>query len=228
MSTGAISHTLKEGRAGSDLLRALARTERVSLRWLDEGRGAPYVVARMTSDSEATAYLDELFAEDWRVVVATADDATFAIILEQPGSYQLKDKTVEYRIVEVLAGNISIETVRWLTQRDRGLWLLRLTPDDMRRLSDGQMGNIELFGFHDPRKSSRGLIERAQSTVHDSAYMALFNPPQEVREPHGMPAHLSYDEAILVQKYRQLAPENKSHAQALLVRLLTREVARRG
>jgi hypothetical protein len=220
-SDGLIGKVLKGQEPGADLLRALARTERVSLRWLEDGRGAPYLVSRMTNDEEAIEYLDELLAEDWdRLILATADDERFAVILDQPGEYRLKEKWIKYHIVEVVAGNISLETLRWLAKRHKGLWMLRLTPDDMDRLSRGYMGNIELFGYEDPRKRSKGftekfepLIDKIESTLHDSPYQALHEPP-EGQEPSKEP--LTTEEAILVEKYRQLGPDDQRHAQAVV------------
>lgn len=185
---------LKKGQApGGELLRALARTERVSLRWLEEGRGSPYSVSRVVDDAEAqellAAHLDD---EDWDVLMATADDEHFAVILHQPGQYGYKEKMIDYRIVEVIAGGLTLATVNWLMKRSRANWLLRLNEDEMSRLSTGYMGNMELFGWEDARKqsdgieprkeSSEGLMRKMKSTLHEvggaenTRYMAMHDP----------------------------------------------------
>lgn len=185
---------LKKGQApGGELLRALARTERVSLRWLEEGRGSPYSVSRVVDDAEGQALLAaHLEEEDWDVLMATDDDERFAVILHQPGQYGYKEKMIDYRIVEVIAGGLTLATVNWLMQRSRGNWLLRLTEDEMTRLSTGHMGNMELFGWEDARKqsdgieprkeSSEGLMRKMKSTLHEvggadnTRYMATQDP----------------------------------------------------
>ncbi|MEJ1390118.1 MAG: hypothetical protein RPU34_04375 [Candidatus Sedimenticola sp. (ex Thyasira tokunagai)] len=163
---------MKGQSPGADLLRALVRTERVSMRWLDDERGAPYHVSRVVDDKEATALLEGLLDdEDWSVLLATDDDQRFCVILHQPGSYTHKDKPIKYEIVEVVSGGITLDTVRWLDERDRGLWKLPLIPEQFERLATGHMGNMEIFGWDDPRKQSaglKGLRCKMESTVHDS------------------------------------------------------------
>ncbi|MES9901109.1 MAG: hypothetical protein ABW168_00335 [Sedimenticola sp.] len=181
---------LKKGQEPSgDLLRALVRYGRVSMRWLvsERGQGAPYSVSTALNNANAIQMLEILFvpegAEKWSVVVATDDYRRFAVILHMPDEYLLKIKgkcdprIIGYQDVRVVAGNISIETVRWLDGRDRANWVLPLTMADMDRLSTGHMGNLELFGYADGRKQLKGvidgkqnerLIDKMKSSLHDS------------------------------------------------------------
>lgn len=174
-SAGLVGKVLKGQPASADLLRSLSRTERVSLRWLEGAGGPVYDVWRVINDQEALEKLEaHLDDEDWSVLLVTHDDGEFVVVLHQPGAYSLRTKgstalkEVEYHIVEVFSGNITLDTIRVLDQRDKANWVLYLTEDDFNRLACGYMGNMELFGFDDPRKSKKGLYDKVKSTLHDS------------------------------------------------------------
>ncbi len=174
-SAGLVGKVLKGQPASADLLRSLSRTERVSLRWLEGAGGPVYDVWRVVDDQEALEKLEaHLDDEDWSVLLVTHNDGEFVVVLHQPGSYSLRTKgstslkEIKYLIVEVFSGNITLDTIRVLDQRDQANWVLYLTEDDFNRLACGYMGNMELFGFDDPRKSKKGLYSKVKSTLHDS------------------------------------------------------------
>jgi len=165
--TQATANRIKKGQPPSaELLGALMRSDRLSPRYLMEGQGAPYHVSRVISDDEAIEQLDELLVEDWAVALVTADRHQFVVVLHQPGQYQYKEKMIDYTIVEVVAGHITRETVQWLQERDRGVWLLELAPDDFQRLATGRMGNLELFGFKDARRQRAGHMDKVKSAIN--------------------------------------------------------------
>ncbi|MEJ1464990.1 MAG: hypothetical protein RPU15_17240 [Candidatus Sedimenticola sp. (ex Thyasira tokunagai)] len=182
-SAGLVGKVLGGQEPGGDLLRALMRHDRVSMQWLEEGRGAPYMVSLALDDTDAIKMLEALFDEEWSVVIATDHYQDFSVVLHMPGQHGLKvkgksePKMVGYRIVEVVAGNIGLKTVRWLDEQDKANWVLPLTSVDMNRLATGRMGNLELFGYADGRKQSKGLIngkqkerliDKMKSSLHDS------------------------------------------------------------
>ena len=232
VTKGTIGRILKGSQSpGADLLRALQRTERVSLLWLEENKGSPYRVTRVLDDAEAQAVLSERLREEWTVILVTSDDATFAVVLQRPEArYTYKKKEVIYIEAEIIAGGITLRTERWLDRQGRGVWLLRLTPDEMEKLSTGHMGNIELFGFEDARKQSRGLWKRIKAKAQDARYEELYAPDLESRDSTGQtrPAHgaaepapaeygaMPDDEQDLLNRYRALSEEKRRALRALL------------
>ena len=199
---------------GADLLRALQRTARVSLPWLEEDKGPPYLVTRVLDDAEAQSVLSDRLTEEWSVALVTADDKAFTVVLHRKEArYLYKGKDVTYVEAEIIAGGITRQTERWLDRQGRGVWLLRLTPDDLQRLATGRMGNIELFGFKDARKQSRGLWERIKGKAQDPRYEELYAPDVEVPLV-AEPAPDAYrgtaeEERELLERYRALSEEKR-------------------
>ena len=223
---------IKAGDSPSvDLLSALSKTERVSLRWIDEERGSPYVVSRVVNDDEAIALLTDFLHEDdnedWAVLLASNNDQTFCVILYQEKDYERKGKTVVYKDVEVIAGGVTLKTFKWLRSHSRGLWIIKLTDDEMIRLSTGYMGNMELFGWEDARKQSVGVVSRKEpsagltgrikSTIHGSHYIGVEDDETgEIDLTEVSPEE--YDEKKFLAYYHELSNQQKV---ALLDRLKT-------
>jgi len=169
-----------------DLVLALVLTERVSPRWLLDDVGPKYIVSRVLDDDEAARVLEHELKAEWGVLLATADDKRFAVLLHTDAAFLMKNQEIAYRRVHVVTGNISLRTLRWLSDIGRGMWLVRLTPEEMERLDAGDMGNLEIWGWEDKRRKSEGLISRRRqidSMLHDSAYVFLHH------EGNGEPPH---------------------------------------
>ena len=184
LSSGLAGKILKGQKPGGDLLRALMRTERVSIRWLENNRGEPYMVTKVTDDDEAIEEITKLLDdENWSVLIATHNDERFAMILHLECRHQYKEKMVDYRDVEVICGDVTLKTVKWLLREDRAIWMLPLTFEQFDRLENGRMGNMEIWGWEDARKQDEGLPKRLldsiKSTLHDSPYMKFHTPPDD-------------------------------------------------
>jgi hypothetical protein len=167
-SPGTVNRVVQDKQApGADLLRALQRTERISLLWLEEGRGTPYNWTPVFSDEEVIAALERLdpSAPSWSILLATQNEADFALVLYRDAQYEFKGKPIDYREVEVLGGRITLKTVAWLRDhaQRQALWLLPLSKDEFERLNSGHMGNMELFGWGGPAQALRWAVEAAAS-----------------------------------------------------------------
>ncbi|BFM16256.1 hypothetical protein R50073_24390 [Maricurvus nonylphenolicus] len=206
---------MKGAQPGTDLLAALARTDRVDLDWLLLDKGVPYRVTRAMNDQYAITAIDKLLqAEDYGVAIThTADDSNLGVILHRRTEYDFKDKSVDYTEAHVFVAGVSMATVHWLNEQGRGLWALLLSEKDMQRLENGHMGNNELFGFEDARKQRPGLM----SKVKPSPYKDSVN---EVREPGTEYQVLDNGSQSMAMQYQQLSTDNKNHVKAITEALL--------
>ncbi|VAX08069.1 hypothetical protein MNBD_GAMMA26-1716 [hydrothermal vent metagenome] len=229
--TQGMVNRLKKGQPPSgELLRALQRTERVSLRWLIDDLGPPYSITRAVSDADATEQLAALLdANDWDITLATADSVGFAVVVHRDTQYKYRGKVIAYRQVEVIAGRVTVATASWLAEQARGTGLLRLEPEDMTRLESGHLGNMELFGWQDARKQSPGLWLNRRSApgqlpqINPTHNNGPYPMPQErsealiVNEDQGRHnCTQSTEETELLHEYRQLTPGQRSAIRAVL------------
>lgn len=190
---------------GGDTLSAIGRCENARIDWVLEGRGAPYSVACVTSDDIAAELLQDYLAEpDWHITIVT-DGRRIALVLDQIGSFDVKDgkteagaqqfRTIEYTIIEVIVGNLgrlAMELVRpyqWVS-------LAYITTDEMTQLERGRMGTWRLLQHPD------AVLKDAQRIDAKNTIFSQFNQ-QEL-----FPA--TKDEAILLDHYRTMTPENRS------------------
>lgn len=223
--TQGMVNRIKKGQpASGELLRALQRTERVSLRWLIDDLGSPYYITHAVSDVNAVEQLLVLLKNgDWAVALATSDNMGFAAILYRNAQYEYKDKMIDYRQVEVVAGNVTRTTAHWLMAQNRGDYLLPLEPEEMAKLRDGHMGNMELFGWQDARKQSPGLWAKRQqfpgefddTNAYPASYgkgeVLMINENQDTVDLDRRAA-----EAELLSNYRQLTAEQREAIKAVL------------
>ncbi len=149
LSQGTISR-LKTGQLPNpDKLSIACRAENLSLTWLLEGIGAPYIVHNVTSTDEGTAHVRELIGEEeWRpLIVASARGSS--LVLHMPGQARTeKGGTCDYRIVSVIGGDYDARRVAELLGLDRSpiLTSIEVDNDEWQRLATGYMGSTELFG----------------------------------------------------------------------------------
>jgi len=143
--------------------------ERFNLAWLKEGVGAPFVVYRVIDDDEAVAFIKERCGDQalWGSMFCTADNERFVLIASHTVSFSKKDQGVRYHMVEVVSGNIGIEAIRRLYADGFCRCSFSVSDDEFERLATGYMGNNELLGFEDKRKSSHGQMNRVKSVDGD-------------------------------------------------------------
>lgn len=128
---------------GPDLLIPIGRAERVSLSWLIDGAGAPFLITREETDSAMATLLDALFDESWRITLCT-DGARVVVVLTQPGQIEVNGEMRDYIITEVLVGPCGRKVLLTLDRHASECRLLHLPAAELSRLSAGLMGNRAL------------------------------------------------------------------------------------
>lgn len=185
------------GPIESAQLTIVQHTENVSLSWLLDGKGRPFLVSEFDDDDEALEYVQSLLAdENWRVKLAAAP-GDVVIVLHQPGSIlrgKKKDILVEYEVVELISGATE-KALLHMGRRADTFDAFDLAPHDVRRLARGAMGSHELFGPADkPRPTSAITLAAAL----DMARLAAERP------------YLTPDERIVLDHYRAMDSAGKT------------------
>lgn len=191
---------------GGDTLSAIHRCENARIDWILDGRGPPYLVNSVTSDDDAKELLEQLLEERWRITIVTDSDR-IALVLDQPGSFDVKDKknddgvqlyrTVPYTIVEIIAGIVGRNTMALVcTQAKQGTVRFMLTNAAvMTQLGRGRLGTWRLLNAPDAVLAVVEVIDAKHPIFTQGAQADLF------------PA--TKDEAALLDHYRALPPEKR-------------------
>jgi hypothetical protein len=208
ISKGSIEAIMKlGGMPGADVLTALRRSENVRLEWILEGRGSPFAVTVCATDAEAAELLvDMTRTETWSLTVVW-DTSRVALVLEQPGSYGVKDgkddkdrqlyREVPYRIADILVGRVGIGAItiaRALAgEGDVGLVIVESVV--MTLLQRGELGTYRIWDAPDALMAKRQRIDDKHPILSEFI--------------HQMPTLETKDEVELVTYYRSMSPENK-------------------
>lgn len=207
ISKGSMESVMKlGGMLGGEALSAIGRCENARVDWVLDGRGAPYSVACVTSDESAEELLQDLLEENWRITIVT-DSRRIALVLDQPGSFEVKDgkddagvqqyRTIDYSIIEVIVGHIGRHAMELVRSRiEHGVRLVLTTADAMTQIERGRVGTWRLLQAPD------AILHDAQPIDARHRIFTQFNQ-QEL-----FPA--TADEAILLDHYRAMTPENRS------------------
>jgi len=165
------------GNVGGDVLATVCRVENVSLSWLLEGKGAPYLVNRTTCDSEAAGILEDLVGggTGWSVYQLRDTAGKEAVVLTQPASFERKGEWVEYTEVEVIAGEVGERARDVINASNANLERHWLDVDEitLRRLAAGQLGTWQLIGDVD----HPGLLLGAESQTSVAEFPREFGEP---------------------------------------------------
>lgn len=206
ISKGSIESVMKlGGMLGGDALSAIHRCENARIDWILDGRGAPYSVSCVTSDEAAEELLQDLLDENWNIAIVT-DSQRIALVLAQQGSFEVKDgkddggvqqyRTIDYTIIEVIVGHIGRRTMDLVRSRiEHCVTLERTTADVMTQIERGRLGTWRLLLAPD------AIVDGTERIDSKHRIFTQFNQ-QEL-----FPA--TKDEAILLDHYRAMTPENR-------------------
>jgi hypothetical protein len=198
LTKGTISRLINGDPPSIDILTAIARMENASLHWLTERRGTPYRVNRIADDAEGYRLLDELLAEGrWSGYQFSDGAGTICLVLTQPGGYQIKGRSVQYTVVEILSGDIGEKTLeRFIRASVEGMevYSAEISQDEFDRLCNGRLGNYELLGW----RNEHGLVHTATPAEKKALHQLKH------RTDAGL---LSDTERRLLELFRHLAPK---------------------
>lgn len=185
---------------GADTLGLIARAENVSLSWLVEGAGTPYLVRWYPTDEQCREYLDELLADEiWTAVHRLTDGGRVEVlVLHCPAEVEYREQTVPYTEIAVLAGGIGPATLSRLTQLDRHRVTLADT-DTVAAVATGELaGTWPLLG-------EGGLLTTYEEVPRNTLRVA---EPGNDYTQEGTDA-ISMEEFQLVKMYRRLDPHGR-------------------
>jgi hypothetical protein len=142
---------LKNGQfPDPEKLMPACRAENLSLSWLLYGIGTPYLIQVAVDPGDAMDRIHALWSDEpWSMLIAHTN-SSWIPVLHQPAALLLPDgSTLNYRIVQVIAGAIKGCEARLADRLARepisSVTSLELKEPDWRRLASGYMGSIELF-----------------------------------------------------------------------------------
>lgn len=162
ISQGTLSR-LKKGELPDPVkLTAACRAENLSLTWLLDGIGAPYIVHTPADLPEGVAHVRALLEDEgtWFPLIV-ASNAGRALVLHQPATINIAGGICEYRAVAVIGGAYDVRAMTdalGLTEHAL-LVAMQIEDHEWRRLVTGYMSSTELFGWRD---NPGGLYEAAR------------------------------------------------------------------
>jgi hypothetical protein len=231
LSSGTISRLRHGHLPAPERLVPIARTERVSLSWLIDGRGPPFLVHHFQAASSLRLFLDELLVEAGvhACLVHAGEPGFCAAVFMLPAELVLgADKVLPYTVVEVVVGPFA-RGVLPVPERGEvyaGFGLLQVAPDVLRRLARGAMGNPELLAHIDD-----GAQVCAREDWEDLVDRLCARAPRAVAEP-APPAYTGQLDLALLERLEvelaELAQALAPAQRARVISLLYEHYARTG
>lgn len=210
LGKGAIDGMTRGGSTpGGETLSAISRYENARVDWILDGRGTPYNITCVTSDEDGAELLDDYFNENpnWNPTVLT-DGKRIAVVLDVPAVYYVKDgkdddgaplfREIRYFAMEVIVGAIgalAVAMTRAHSLPDR-MALVRTSPEIMKLVTRGGVGTWRML------QAPGAIISDEEYIGANDPFLAQFN------QQEAFPT--SPDEAILLDHYRAMAPNDRS------------------
>lgn len=148
LSSGTAARLLSNVLPGTDILTAIMRTEHVNLNWLLEGKGSPFMLDSYTN-ADAFENMLAIHAQDARYTAYLSVDmhsGMASVVLEQPATFEFKNKTIEYQQVETLYGPCRNPLALSEALNGCDIHNFSLTQLDAMAFSRGQFGTYKLLG----------------------------------------------------------------------------------
>lgn len=163
LDTGSGASRLREGKfPDPQILIPAIRLERISLSWLVDGQGTPFMVLPIFNDADAANIITNLLEDEPNqtvTLVRTEFSSKQTVVFTQPAQLVRGRHTFDYTAVEVLGGNIGNQALKAIVDHARGkLRLLHIAPASFVALTTGQMGNVPLIGWS---RQPGGLLDTA-------------------------------------------------------------------
>lgn len=193
------------------------RIERMSLSWLLDGLGVPFVVYSAETDGAGAVYVREMLRDEPTQQVTFVHCALgYCVVLWQPVEVTpSKGEPYHYTAVEVIGGGVlGPETARAVTEF--GAWdrlrAVDVCEEEWAGLTSGRLGNVPLLGPHPERgpveptydavvpASGGGWVHRAQRFWRDTPV------DRRIRESRGHYPHLGDEDSEVLWIFRGLEP----------------------
>lgn len=216
LSNGDVTR-IKAGRVpGPEKLVPICRAENVSLSWLLEGVGEPYMVHHTYSDEETADLVNEhLIDEQWNVQLLRHDSWP-AVVLTQPATMLVGKNEVAYTAIEIIAGPVGEETFELLQKAKHSL---QTSLDDltMRKIYAGKLGSS--FFLSEPYTS---LLDREAEPLSKPGLNRVAEPKTGYIIETLMRKAIEYVEDACLEEAINLPAEQKSRAIAAVYRYMHR------
>lgn len=192
ISQGTLSRLRKGALPDPEKLTAACRAENLSLTWLLDGIGSPYLTVPTAGTADAAEAVRLLFDDEpgWSILFAWSE-AGASVVLHQPASVSIPSGVCEYEAVSVIGGNYDASAVLEAVAIDspgRSVKRLDVDPEQWRRVASGRMSSTELFGWRD---EPGGLAANAHHWTAEGraayGYAGAFSMP-ELRDEPARPA----------------------------------------
>lgn len=191
---------------GSEKLIPIIKAENLSISWLLEGKGSPFLVNSCPTDDEGYALLDELYAEAWTTYLIT-DGHQISIVLTRPGEYLVKDKPYPYTLVEVLAGNFGRDSLERASKTANGenLYFLETSTSIINDLAKGKIGSYQLLTQILP--GATAFTDQAEQKYLQCA---------ETGSTYEVTRDITSTEMETLEALRKINPQNLNHIRAVI------------
>ena len=221
---------------GSEILSLIMRSENLSISWLLQGKGAPFLVDKAHSANQLNAQLAIIFEEHWEnIYIANSPNGLTVVVVKQ-GQFDFKGTWINYPIIEVLSGPANEQTLEFLRDRSKKgttnntlpvpmAYQIKLTENDSEKLSRGQIGTYILLG--DDKKG--GILSHPDGFIDRCSYPLEDLLPQQSTltdpaDPLLLRAVIEHIENMLIEEDITLESKDK----AKLITGLYRHTAKTG
>lgn len=191
---------------GHQILNLVQKVENVSIGWLVDGVGDPFLIHHEDNDRAMANYLQALFDETGWTAYLLTDKQAPAIALVQPGEIDFKGKTVPYQITEIVTGPLGPQTLETFNRYPGGRCWVSLSGEEMDEINQGRVGSYRLGR----------LIEDADTISGPLEWTDVVDQPA-LAESLGTYGN---DEQALLAGYRRLSPHNQESVHMIIDALL--------
>jgi hypothetical protein len=150
LSNGTMSRLKEGGLPDPEKLAPACRAENLSLTWLVDGLGAPYLVHVVTNEDDAAHAIEQLLGEEAWSVLLVACRTRATIVLHQQASIELKRGRCDYTATAIVSGCYDASAVvRTIGGNGLPPRIVHFDQAQWWRLATGHMSATELFGWPD-------------------------------------------------------------------------------
>lgn len=164
VSKGAAENMSKGNIPGPEILNAIMCKENISLSWLIDGKGAPYLIDLCSSETEFAATLKMHFTDFHWDVMLVHDGFRIVVMLSKPAEYDYKGKIINYHLYELITGPFGLQVSEYLKSFHEKQAFARgdlihgsfnewgeskIDKESLTKIIKGQLGPNQMYGDND-------------------------------------------------------------------------------
>lgn len=210
LSKGTAERIMEGQIPDPEILSLIMKIENVSVTWLLEGIGRPFLRTSQFTSGGYARYLKEWLERGGKQAYVITDKNETAIILVQPAEHEYKGKCIPYSAIKVTRGDIGDEEKNIINCYPE-IYLKQVNKEEFEQVKNGELGSFKLLGD----QNNAGLLTHSVSI--DALKMSDVREVQKVKDSRR--SHTS-NRVDLLSRYDQLNDHNKESVSRIIDVLL--------